>query len=285
MTDEARPGVPGDVVTFTSDAYGAATTADVSAITADWLEAQAIHPFIQATAVKTLEALALQPGERVVDVGCGTGVFLGALASAVGPTGAVAGLDHSSAFLAEARARLEAGSLDDTVILHEGDAHRLPFPDRSFDAAHTERVLMHLEDPDLAIRELSRVVRPEGRVVAAEVHPMGASIDAPDHELEAVIGRELVKGFRHPYIGLELRRRFAAAGLEDVRVAAVIEVEHELHPVEVEETRRIAEALVDAGTVDPERARRFMEAVLEANEHGFHCGYALMFIAVGRVPG
>jgi SAM-dependent methyltransferase len=285
VTHEARPGVPGDAVMFTSDAYGAATTADVSAITADWLEAQAIHPFIQATAVKTLEALALQPGERVLDVGCGTGVFLGALASAVGSAGAVTGLDHSSAFLAEARARLVAGGLSDVVSLYQGDAHRLPFPDRSFDAAHAERVLMHLEDPDQAIRELLRVVRPEGRVVAAEVHPMGATMDATDHELQAVIERELVEGFRHPWMGLELRRRFAMAGLEDVRVAAVIDVEHELDPVEGEEMRRISEGLADAGTVDRERARRFMERLFEANERGFHCGYALMFIAVGRVPG
>ena len=284
MRDDARPGDSGEAGLFTSDAYGAAASTDVSAIAANWLEAQAIHPFIQATAVKTLEALALQPGERVVDVGCGTGVFLGALASGVGAAGAVAGLDHSSKLLAEARARLVAGGLDDLVTLHEGDAHRLPFPDGSFDAGHAERVLMHLEDPDQAIRELRRVVRPEGRVVAAEVYPMGATMDATDHELQAVIERELVKGFRHPWMGLELRRRFATAGLEDVRVAVVIDVEHELDPVEGEEMRRIGEALADAGTVDRARARRFAQRLFEASEGGFHCGYALMFIAVGRVP-
>ena len=230
-----------------------------------------------------MEALDLRPGERVLDVGCGTGVFLPAVAAKVGRDGGVVGLDHSEAFLREARARIAEAGLADVVSLVSGDAQQLPFEADAFDAAHTERVLMHLDDPDAAIREMRRVVRPGGRVVCAEIHARGAGIDHPDHEFMERLAHAATQ-MRNPWMGLELRRRLVTAGFEDVRAQAVITVEDELDPEEAVEFRALATEMGGTGALDPAAAASAVDAMVEASERGMHCGYALMFIAVGRVP-
>jgi ubiquinone/menaquinone biosynthesis C-methylase UbiE len=139
-------------VTFTSEAYAATNDDAATRAAVQWLEEQAVHPFLREVAERSLVRMALQPGESVLDVGCGTGVFLPGLAALVGPEGRVVGLDHSAAFLEEAQKRLADASISDQVELVEGDAHNLPFLDATFDAAHCERVLMHLPDPAQAIR-------------------------------------------------------------------------------------------------------------------------------------
>jgi ubiquinone/menaquinone biosynthesis C-methylase UbiE len=269
---------------FGSGAYDAKTSAAVEDVARAWLEEQSLHPFIREAGERTLEALDLRPGQRVVDVGCGTGVFLPAIAANVGSGGRVVGLDHSQAFLKEARTRIAAQHLEEVVSLVAGDAHRLPFDDDAFDAAHTERVLMHLEDPDAAIRELRRVVRPEGRVVSAEIYPHGGTVDHPDHLMAERLARTIVSQVRNPWMGLELRRRFVSAGLDDVRVRIVIDVEDELDPLEAVEVRAVAKELGESGELDPAEAEAFVDTMVESSERGMHCGYSLMFVAVGRVP-
>jgi SAM-dependent methyltransferase len=289
MTGE-RPDTPaeaieGGAVLFTSGAYDADADEAVAKVAAAWLEEQAIQPFLREVAERTLAALDLGTGDRVLDVGCGTGVFLPRLAAAVGPSGAVVGLDHSTAFLGQAGERIERLDLGRTVSLVTGDAHHLPFDDASFDAAHTERVLMHLDDPDRAIRELVRVVRPGGRIASAEIHAAGAAVDHPDHETVERMARVLIANLRNPYAGLELRGRFIRAGVTGVHTAIVPGVEEELDPDEAVELRELAGRLGDEGVLDRARAEAVVDGLIAANQRGEHCGYALMFVVSGTVPG
>ena len=270
--------------TFTSQAYAATNDDETTRAAADWLEAQSMHPFLRDVAARSLARLALQHGESVLDVGCGTGVFLPGLSAIVGPEGRVVGLDHSAAFLKDARQRLAGASRSDRVELVEGDAHHLPFGDATFDAAHCERVLMHLSDPALAIREMRRVLRPGGRVLIAEVYAAGARMDHPDPEAEQLISAELVSGMRNTWMGIAVRGLLVQMGFSDVSGEVVGYFEEELDQDEAEEWTVIARGLAARGVLDPARAEAAVEAMEERRAQGTHCGLAVIFVVSGRVP-
>jgi demethylmenaquinone methyltransferase/2-methoxy-6-polyprenyl-1,4-benzoquinol methylase len=112
-------------------------------------------------------AVAARPGERVLDVACGTGLVSAAL---VGRWGCdVVGLDQSAAMLARAQGRVAADPrLVGRVALVEGEAEALPFADREFDHLTFTYLMRYVEDPGETLRELARVVKPGGRVASLE---------------------------------------------------------------------------------------------------------------------
>ncbi len=130
-------------------------------------------------------AAALHPGQRALDVACGTGRLTEALAATVGPGGEVIGIDLSGAMLQ--RARIRAGRVGAgrtagaaTPAYLEADALALPFEDASFDAATIAFGLRNLPDYAAGLAEMARVVRPGGRVVVLE-------IAIPEHGIARVV--------------------------------------------------------------------------------------------------
>src|SRR5690242_6990872 len=107
-----------------------------------------------------LDLLDIKAGERVLDVGCGSGVVTRAIAARVGAPGRVVGLDPSAGLLAVAREIADASDVGPRIEFHAGNAQHLPFPDASFDAAIAVTVLAHMHEGAAAIPELIRVVRP-----------------------------------------------------------------------------------------------------------------------------
>src|SRR6202022_3126438 len=102
------------------------------------------------------DALAVAPGERVMDVGCGPGFYVAELVEQVGPDGSVVGIDSSPAMLAVAAHRCEG---HENVAFHEADATSLPVEDASFDAVVSVQVLEYVEDVPVALAEMHRALR------------------------------------------------------------------------------------------------------------------------------
>ena len=113
-----------------------------------------------------LAMLAIQPGERVLEIGYGTGHSLVALARAVGQTGKVFGIDLSEGMRSHAQALLQKEGLLDRVELTCGDATHLPWPDGSIDAVLMSFTLELFDNPEipLVLAECKRVLRAGGRV-------------------------------------------------------------------------------------------------------------------------
>jgi arsenite methyltransferase len=109
-----------------------------------------------------LDALQLQSGECVLDIGCGPGFLAAEMAKAVGPLGRIHGMDTSDSMLTLARARCASHP---QVDFETGDATRLPVGDASFDAAISVQVYEYVLDVMATLAELHRILRPGGRAV------------------------------------------------------------------------------------------------------------------------
>lgn len=114
-------------------------------------------------AAELIEAADLRPGERVLDVACGTGIVTRLAADRVGSEGSVAGLDPNPAMLAVAR---RAASGEAPITWHEGPAEQIPVDDERFDVALCGMGLQFFGDRAAALREIRRVLVPGGRFVA-----------------------------------------------------------------------------------------------------------------------
>ena len=108
-----------------------------------------------------LERVSIRPGEVVLELGAGTGVFTAAAAQRVGPWGRLVAVDIQPEMIAQVEKRLQSVGLAN-VETHVADAYHLPMPDGSVDRAYLISVLEEVPDPIRALAELSRVLKPEG---------------------------------------------------------------------------------------------------------------------------
>jgi ubiquinone/menaquinone biosynthesis C-methylase UbiE len=105
-----------------------------------------------------------RPGERVVDIACGTGIVARVAAARVGPNGSVAGVDLNPGMLDVARSVATTSEPGAPIQWHEASADTLPFPDKSFDIAYCQLGLQFFADRPAALREMRRVLVTDGRL-------------------------------------------------------------------------------------------------------------------------
>ncbi|MFN0316412.1 MAG: methyltransferase domain-containing protein [Burkholderiales bacterium] len=160
-----------------------------------------------------IDLLELRPGSAILDVGCGHGATIPMLALVVGASGRVVGIEPSLELMAEARRRFGGSGLP--VEISVGNAQTLNYPDATFDAARTDRVLVFVPDVRAALLELVRVTKPGGRVVVTEPDMAAAIADSSDQATTREVLASVCGEFQNPYLGRQLRSLFRDAGLKD----------------------------------------------------------------------
>src|SRR5262245_21700611 len=133
----------------------------VSADAAEIYEEFYLPALFQEWTGRMADAAHVAPGQRVLDVACGTGVLARAVGDRVGPAGSDVGLDLNPGMLAVARRTAPA------IDWRQGRAESLPFPSASFDAVLSQFGLMFFADRPAAIREMQRALRPGGHLAVA----------------------------------------------------------------------------------------------------------------------
>lgn len=168
-----------------------------------------------------IELSALAPGERVLDVACGTGSVARRAAQRVGAGGTVVGLDLSESMLKVARK--VSAEIRPAVEWRQGDAGSIPFPDAAFDAVFCQQGLQFLPDRPGALRQMHRVLAPNGRLTLSVLRPIehnpGWALFA--EVLERHAGPDAAALMRSPFPSLstdQLRDLVAGAGFGDVRI-------------------------------------------------------------------
>jgi ubiquinone/menaquinone biosynthesis C-methylase UbiE len=159
-------------------------------------------------------------GERVLDVACGTGIVARQAAPLVGASGQVTALDMNPAMLAVGRAlQVPSGA---PITWQEGNAMALPFPDGAFDLVLCQHGMQFVPDREVAIREMRRVLAPNGRVLvivlqALSRHPVFEALMGSVARHLALPLSEVMTPFAL-YDADELRALFTAAGFRKVDI-------------------------------------------------------------------
>ena len=166
----------------------------VSGDAAKLRERYSVRYFIGPWAPGLVALAALQQGERVLDLACGTGVVTRLAAPEVGPTGQVTGLDINAVMLDVARSLPPSPGA--SIRWVEGSAVAMDFPDTSFDVVLCQQGLQFFPDKPAAVREMHRVLAPGGRVVLSVWKSPGPYHFAVGEALERYVSAEAAARFR-----------------------------------------------------------------------------------------
>jgi ubiquinone/menaquinone biosynthesis C-methylase UbiE len=216
-----------------------------------------------------LDLLGVKAGERVLDVGCGSGVVTRDIARRVGPAGRAVGVDPSPQFLAVARELAEVAGLGGRVEFRDGSALHLPFPDGAFDVAVAVTVLSHTPGGESAIAEMARVVSQAGRVGVFDLDTDMTSVTHPDRALTrrivaAASDATAVDG----WLSRRLPQLFASAGLQDVRVRGFFPLETDPLGFYAGLAERAADTALTVGAITEAERRGWLDALRAEQARG-----------------
>ncbi len=229
----------------------------------------------------THSVLRPRPGERVLDVGCGSGDDVRELAAMVAPNGCAFGIDKSESMIEEARRR--AAGCDLPMQFERGEAVRLPWQSDYFNACRADRLLQHLPEPDRALNEMLRVLKPGGRLVVVDRDWGMVALDSPDSATTQAVLNRACAGIRNGWMGRRLHGLFKRASLTGVQVQA--------HAITI--TRfDIADTLLDLRIVTEHAVRErriahqaadaWLDDLLERDSAGTFLATLTLYVALGH---
>jgi SAM-dependent methyltransferase len=228
--------------------------------------------------------LGVAPGERVLDVGCGSGAVTRTLASRVTPGGRAVGVDTSPALLKLAGELANEAGLGAIIEFKEGDCRALPFPDASFDAVVAATTLSHVPDAARALAEMVRVTRPGGRVGVFDLDGDLTLFAHPERELT----RRIVAAFSdHAWVNSwlvrELPVRLAGLGVINVKTRGFMPLESGGYYANRAE--RAAELAVQVGAITGDEGARWLQALRAEIAGKRFLGGQLHLFVWGTRPG
>jgi ubiquinone/menaquinone biosynthesis C-methylase UbiE len=224
---------------------------------------------------RSFELLLLTEGDQVLDVGCGLGEDVRAIAGLV-PGVSVVGIDASEDKIRDARA--QTLGLPRPVDFRVGDAYALPFEDETFDACRADRVFHHLVDPLKALAEMARVTRAGGRIAVSDTDYDSLVVEA-DRELTHRILQHHAGRMECGRVGRRLPGLFLDAGLTSVTVTPYAAVATE-YDEEVLKLRDKADRAAAAGVVSRADAEQWVESLIEAaGAARFVCGQLVLTVS------
>jgi SAM-dependent methyltransferase len=219
---------------------------------------------------QTLRTLALQPGERVLDIGSGPGLLVAEMAEVVGRSGRVYGLEISDSMLALGRRRCADPSVRERVGFVKADAVAIPFPDGTFDAAVSTQVYEYVADLKAAFAELHRVLRPGGRALIIDTDWDSIVWNATDQERMHRLLTAWTKRFADPHLPRTLTRQLQDAGLgvRHREVLVLFNPEYDPNTFSVANGEIMADFAVAQHAMTREHAQAWMEDMQRLGREG-----------------
>jgi ubiquinone/menaquinone biosynthesis C-methylase UbiE len=223
-------------------------------------------------------------GDTVIEIGCGTGPLLAALAEAVGPRGRVIGIEPQPVLARFARKRL--APLGDRCEIRVERGAETFLTDGIADACVAQTVLCHLppSEREATLERMIRLTRPGGRVLSADQDAETWAVDHPDRELtRRIVAFYSEQRFADGWTGRRLRSLFREAGLADVetRVVVVVETDPESYGFRVAVDR--AGTAAKGGQITEAELDGWVRALEETAAAGRFFSSLNYYLAVGTV--
>ena len=225
--------------------------------------------------------LDVEVGQRILEIGCGTGEHSRELARLVSPTGTVVAVDKSAKMIAEAEKRSEGRDLP--LHFQLGDATALDLDSESFDRCSIERTLIHVRETDAAICEMVRILRPGGRLVAFEGDFDAVVLHSAEHDINRRMLRFWCDSRNNGCIGRQLPALLKGVGLIEIS----FEARAVLYDFEFAQQVLLSgtpERAVEANAVTSEEARRWLSDLEMAQTEGTFVFAGMGFIVSARRP-
>jgi SAM-dependent methyltransferase len=232
---------------------------------------------------RSIELLEICEGARILDVGCGAGDDARAMAVLVGRSGRVTAIDIDPVMIAEATRRSDG--MDLPVEFRLGDVYTLPDADASFEASRAERVFLHLAEPERALAQIVRVVKPGGKVVVLERDIETRTIDVPNRAVTRRLVNFWCDRFLGGWIGRQLPRLFTQAGLLNITIdpVTVVDTDFEAFDAQYDLTRIVRRAEA-AGALTREEGTEWLAHLDAVVNAGSFFTSMTNFIVSGRKP-
>jgi ubiquinone/menaquinone biosynthesis C-methylase UbiE len=218
---------------------------------------------------RSFSLLNLREGDKVLDIGCGTGEDVVSLARIVGASGGAVGIDNSETMILEARKRTAKLNIANVEFI-VGSADRIDFPDETFNGCRADRVFQHLQDPRKALSEIIRVTRKgSGRITIFDPDWDTLIIDSKFKETTRRILQMRSDSFRNGWIGRQLYGMFKEAKLIDVTALALANIVNDYNTTfRLMELEQVANSAVDSGVITYEDLKEWLADLQRKQELG-----------------
>jgi 2-amino-4-hydroxy-6-hydroxymethyldihydropteridine diphosphokinase len=229
-------------------------------------------------------ALAPASGERLLEVGSGTGVLCRLIAPHLLPGGSITGMDISAEFALHAQRYAAEAGLADAITFETGNAETLPYGDGAFDGSFASRMLLHAADPDLIVHQLARVVRPGGRVVLMDWDFETVVVDHPDRALTRLLLHWRTDNHGGDnWSGRQLWRRALQEGLTNLEVTPVVTVARSEREGLTQTLWRAAEVARNGGGISAKEHDAWVDKLKQRLADGTFFASIVYFIVKGYV--
>ena len=218
--------------------------------------------------------------QHILDVGCGLGSAVRVMAKMVGSNGRVVGVDSSETMLQEAKARSVGFGF--SADFYKADAQRLPFKDETFDFCTASSLLEYVPQPEQALDEMIRVVKPGGCIAVTAFDSY--IFDSPQSEVTRKILSFVEQQEFNQWMGRRLYGLFRSRSLRDVIVLPRMWVAHDFAITRQLTFGQFVERAQAAGAVTADEADTWLGDLEQRSQAGHYLAASTWFYARGRKP-
>ena len=271
----------------TFDVYGMTDTLPepILEVIATRLEARGQHPAFQCMLHDYLDAMEIDQAATVLDLGCGTGVAMRAIAARPGFGGVVTGIDLSPHLLDIARQLAADEGVSDRLRFMVGDSRDLDLPDGAFDAVVAHTLVSHVDDPRAVLAETQRLVKPGGMIGIFDGDYASLTFGQPD-PVQGKLDDEAIQNaiVTNPRIMRQMPGLLREAGL--LLVAGFPSVVADIGTADfwipaLESFRRL---VPQSGAMDEATINAWVDARLQESAEGAFFGASNYYAYVARRP-